>query len=155
MIRWEQGRSTVEDLLARRELDKVKADRALADELLNQAARHVKAAATILGEDPVGSLGLAYEAAYKGFGAVLENQGLRATVSGGHKALEEAVRAQLVPPSKDLIDAFGWMRKARHASTYVTFERASATLEDATRAIAIAEEVLEKSAKLLDAMPAY
>lgn len=69
MIRWEQGRSTIDDMLAQRELDKVKSDRALADELLGQASRHVKAAATILSDDPVGSLGLAYEAAYKAFSA--------------------------------------------------------------------------------------
>ncbi|MFG6196837.1 hypothetical protein [Nonomuraea sp. JJY05] len=40
-MRWEQGRAAIEGMLARGELEKVAASRSQAEELLDQAGKHV------------------------------------------------------------------------------------------------------------------
>lgn len=155
LSRWEVGRTTIDAMLASGDLDRVKPDRELARSVIRQADDHLVAARMIVDLDALGCLNLAYEAARKAFAAVLENQGLRPTVRGGHRAVEESIRAQLVPPLKSLVDAFGWMRSTRHASTYVSNERSAATREDAAHAIDYSEAIIEKSRAAVESMPPF
>lgn len=50
--RWERGRSTVAELLARKELQRVTADRAAADRMIAAARTHLVSAARIRSSDP-------------------------------------------------------------------------------------------------------
>jgi hypothetical protein len=98
-MRWEQGRTPVERMLADGELQRVPASRGQAERLLAQARVHVASALKVCDEDPPGGYALAYDGARKALTAILENEGLRPTTRGGHLAVLEAVRAQLDPPS--------------------------------------------------------
>ncbi len=153
--RWDRGRAEVDGLLADGHLQKVKPDRNLADLAIGQAKRHLDASHHTLEVDPVGSFQLAYEASRKAFAAVLENEGLRATSKGGHRAIEDALRAQLVPPLGKQISNFGWMRSLRNASAYPSFERPTADADDARKAQLMADELIALAEKLLDQMPVY
>ena len=97
-MRWQQGRDTIEGMIARGELERVSASREHADLLLYQADQHVGSAQAIASSDATGAYQLLYDAARKALAAVLENQGLRATSRGGHIAVLDAVSAQLDPP---------------------------------------------------------
>jgi len=96
--RWEQGRSTIDRLLAERRLQRVSASREHADAMLAQARRYVASARLVAPTDPDAGFVLAYDAARKALTAVLETQALRPTSRGGHIALIDAVMAQLDPP---------------------------------------------------------
>ncbi len=97
-MKWQQGRPALENMLTRKELERVPASREQADNLLTQASNHLTAAQAIVAIDAIGAYQLLYDAARKALVAVLENQGLRPTSRGGHIAVLEAVSAQLDPP---------------------------------------------------------
>jgi hypothetical protein len=52
ILRWEQGRATIDGLLAKGRLTPVTANRDLADLMLTQARGHLVSAATIVAGDP-------------------------------------------------------------------------------------------------------
>lgn len=155
MVRWDQGRDIVDDLIRRGDLERVVADRSLADRLLASSRRHIASARLAGPADPEGAFQLAYDAARKALLAVLQNQGLRATSRGGHVAIGSALRAQLDPPMGDALDCFTWMRRLRNATEYPRPEQASAHADDLTPAIACAERLTDMAHRLLDAMPVY
>ena len=155
IARWQAGRSTIDALLHDKSLQSVHADRTLADLYLDHARAHLAASRQTIDIDPTGSFQLAYDAARKSLAAILENQGLRATAKGGHWVIEQSTRAQLDPPLGSLVNDFGWMRGVRNASEYPSFDRAVADKEDAERGQAIAEQILNAAARLLDQMPVY
>jgi hypothetical protein len=74
-------------MISRRELERVPPSRTHADLVMRQANQHIQAAKVIVSLDPTGAYQLIYDAARKAFNAVLDNQGLRATSSGGHIAV--------------------------------------------------------------------
>ncbi|WP_220040664.1 hypothetical protein [Streptomyces tateyamensis] len=113
MNRWEQGRATVDDLIQRREVERVPASAEHAQAELTQARQHLASAKLLLDVDPVGAYSLAYDAARKALAAVLMNQGLRATSRGGHVAVYETVKAQLDPPLGGVLRPFSRMRIRR------------------------------------------
>ena len=117
-MRWEQGRATIEQMLADGELQRVPASRQQAERLLAQARHHLHSATKVQAEDPAGGYALAYDAARKALAAVLENQGLRPTSRGGHLAIAEAVRAQLDPPMGAILRRFNRMRVRRNQAEY-------------------------------------
>lgn len=155
LSKWQQGRAEIETLIAEGRLQLVSADRALADFYLEAATKHLVAAKQTLEIDSTGSFQLAYDGARKALTAVLENQGLRSTTKGGHRAVEDALRAQLVPPMGQQINNFGWMRKLRNDSEYPTLERDTADLEAAKTAKKYAAEIIDMAKRLLDEMPVY
>lgn len=85
-------------------LDRVPANREFADELLKLAAEHIQAASAVLELSPLSSFQLSYDAVHKTLDAILLNQGLRGTSQGGHIVLQQAMKAQLVPPLGDLLE---------------------------------------------------
>lgn len=153
--RWKEGRAVVDGLLTRGELERVTADTALAEELLEDARRHLASAQSTADSDPSGSFQLAYDAARKALAATLQMQGLRATSRGGHKAVEDAFRAQFGGALGPLANGFGWLRVLRNGTEYPSPDRARATAEDLPRARAIATEALERVALLLPELPVY
>jgi len=152
---WKQGRTEIETMVKAGYLQKVSPDRELAELFLEHARLHLHTATQVQSTDPTGSFQIAYDAARKSCAALLENQGLRATSKGGHRAVEDALRAQLVPPLKSQLNNFGWMRTLRNASEYPSFDNPTADASDAHTAITYAKELLGLAEKLLDEMPVF
>ena len=142
-------------MIAQRHLERVRADRLLANLMLEEAVRHLASSKLTANIDPTGSFAMAYDASRKALAAVLENQGLRATSKGGHKAVEEAARAQLAPPKNAVLDGFGWMRVLRNNTRYPSLEKPLADFDDTLLAQGFAEDIIDMAEKILDHMPNY
>jgi hypothetical protein len=96
-MRWEQGRTAIERMLADGELQRVPSSREQSERLLAQARVHVASALKVCDEDPPGGYALACDGARKALTAILENEGLRPTTRGGHLAVLEASGRNLIP----------------------------------------------------------
>lgn len=155
MNRWEQGRTVIDALILEGKLDQVPANRDWSERLISLATEHIEAAEMVLELSPLTSFQTSYDALHKLFDAVLINQGLRGTSTGGHLVLQDALRAQLDPPLGDLIRDFGWMRKLRNAGDYPVPDQPLAGTEDAEDALEIAKEFADKAIELVNAMPVY
>src|SRR6185503_10375124 len=101
-----------------------------ADALMNQARQHLQAAKVIASMDPTGAYQLIYDGARKALNAVLENEGLRATSTGGHIAVREAVLAQLDPPLGKILRPFDRLRRRRNEAEYPTLDSPALTAAD-------------------------
>jgi hypothetical protein len=154
-MRWEQGRTDVDRMLANAELQRVPASREHADSLIAQARIHLSSAAAICDQDPPGAYALVYDAARKALTAVLENQGLRPTTRGGHLAAYEAVRAQLAPPLGKILRPFDRMRRQRHDSEYPPASAPALTGDDVREDVPKATEIISLSERVLDEMSPY
>jgi hypothetical protein len=64
--------------------------------------------------EPPGAFAVLYDAARKSLGAVLAQQGLRATRKNGHRATQEAIEAQLGPNANKVLRPFRSLRIRRH-----------------------------------------
>ncbi|WP_166983946.1 hypothetical protein [Paramicrobacterium fandaimingii] len=115
----------------------------------------MSAAWAIADQDPLSSFQLAYDAGRKALAGILISEGLRPTSKGGHRVIEETLRAQLDPPLGKLTNAFGWMRSVRNASEYPSFDSPVANADDAMTARSYAREIIDVAARLIDEMPVY
>lgn len=154
-MRWEQGRATIEEMLANGELQRVPASRQQADRLLAQARHHLASAARVRAEDPAGGYALTYDAARKALAAVLVNQGLRPTSRGGHLAIAEAVRAQLDPPMGAILRRFNRMRTRRNEAEYPPADAPELTPDDVQEDQGRAEQIVDLAVRLLDQMSPF
>jgi hypothetical protein len=154
-MRWDQGRSAVEGMIARGEVEQVPASRDHADLLMGQAEAHVQAARAIVLIDPTGAYQLLYDAARKALNAVLENQGLRATSRGGHIAVLDAVSAQLDPPLGGILRPFDRLRRRRNQAEYPAAENPSLSAPDVERDLPKVKAILDAVAKVLDQMSPF
>jgi hypothetical protein len=93
ILRSEQGRPALDDLLARGRLTRIAPNRDLAKVMLAQARAHLASAATITDSDPAGAFVLVYDAARKAPAAILVNQGLRAGGEGAHAVPLDVIQA--------------------------------------------------------------
>jgi hypothetical protein len=154
-MRWQQGRDTIEGMIARGELERVSASREHADLLLDQADQHVGSAQAIASSDPTGAYQLLYDAARKALAAVLENQGLRATSRGGHIAVLDAVSAQLDPPLGTILRPFDRLRRRRNQAEYPAADRPSFRSDEVDRDLPKVREIVETAGKVLDQMSPF
>ena len=145
----------VEGMTARREIERVPPSRAHADLLLRQANQHLQAARAIVSIDPTGAYQLIYDAARKAFNAVLENQGLRGTSSGGHIAVREAVLAQLDPPLGKILRPFDRLRRRRNEAEYPSTDTPALSAADVENDIPKVEEIVSTVEKVLDQMSPF
>jgi hypothetical protein len=83
MASWPRGEAEVEGLVHRRELERVTGAASDGAPLLAQARRTAATAAGLISTDPYSAYVLAYDAARFACVALLAQQGLRATSSGG------------------------------------------------------------------------
>ena len=155
MNRWEQGRATVDDLIERREVERVPASAEHARAELAQARQHLASAKLLLDVDPVGAYSLAYDAARKALAAVLMNQGLRATSRGGHVAVYETVKAQLDPPLGGVLRPFSRMRIRRNESEYRSAEAPAITPEEVSGDLPKAQAIIDLAEKAMPHMSRY
>jgi hypothetical protein len=154
-MRWQQGRSAIDGMISRRELERVPASRDHADLLLAQAQQHVKSAEAVAPVDPTGAYQLLYDAARKALGAVLENQGLRATSRGGHIAVFDAVTSQLDPPLGSILQPFDRMRRRRNEAEYPRQDRPVVTGDEVVRDLPKVRQIVDVATRTLDQMSPY
>jgi hypothetical protein len=155
MTRWNQGRSTVDALIAGGGLERVPASQEAAEAELVRARTHVGSARQLAATDPEGGYTLAYDAARRALAAVLQNQGLRATSRGGHAVIYEAVRAQLDPPLGSILRPFNRMRARRNEVEYRSSEAPTVTPEEVAGDLTKVEALIELAEKAIPNMPRY
>ena len=140
---WEPGRDRIAELVKAAELQRVTADRDIAQRLLDDAGRHLATAAAALSS---GDLSGAYQLAYDGFrksaASLLAVQGLRATSRGGHIAIQEAITAQFGSTVR-AFRAFGRIRRNRNNFEYPSSITAGPSADDVTDAITSATQARE------------
>ncbi|MEV7924849.1 HEPN domain-containing protein [Kitasatospora sp. NPDC088779] len=154
-MKWQQGRSVVEGMLSRKELERVPASRYQADNLLAQASNHLKAAQAVVSFDAIGAYQLLYDAARKALVAVLENQGLRPTSRGGHIAVLEAVSAQLDPPLGAVLRPFDRMRRRRNQAEYADLDSPRIEAQDVASDAPKVTAIIELAERVLDEMSPF
>jgi hypothetical protein len=156
IVRWQQGRDTVDALLTAERVQRVTPSRELADLMVTAARTHLVTAANATDTDPAAAFQTAYDGARKALAAVLANQGLRAAAGpGGHAVLLEVCMAQLDPPMGKTLHHFDWMRRTRNATEYPSLETPPVTSEDVRDAIRLAGDIVAVAVQVLDAMPVY
>ena len=154
-MRWGQGRTDIEQMIAAGDLQRVSASREHADRLLGQARRHISSTQSTAAADPEGAYALLYDAARKALTAILENQGLRPTSRGGHLAVYHAVRAQLDPPMGRTLLPFDRMRRRRHDVEYPPAGAPELSAEDVTDDVPKVITLLELAQRVLDEMSPF
>ena len=85
-MRWNQGRTEIDKLIADGELQRVPPNREHADQLFVQSRKDLASAELLLDSNPKRAYESLYDAARMALTAVLENEGLRPTSCGGHTA---------------------------------------------------------------------
>jgi hypothetical protein len=131
MSRWSRGEAEIEQLIADQQLQQVIGGQANGAHLLQKASRTLETAGEIADQDPDSAYVLAYDAARYAGTAILAQQGLRPTTSGGHYAVEVALRAQF----GDGFRSFGAMRRRRNELEYPTGPSETTSQDEAQKAI--------------------
>jgi hypothetical protein len=145
MSRWPRGEADVEELLRRGELEHATGGAADGSPLLAQAERTAATAAGLVAPDPYSAYVLAYDAARFACVSLLAQQGMRATTSGGHYAVERAVRAQFGPGFRP----FGDLRRRRNELEYPRLPADTASEDEAMQAIELARQLIAAAKVLL------
>jgi HEPN domain-containing protein len=144
-MRWATGEATIEQLLTQRHLERVQGAQANGESWLNRARQAVDAARLIEAAAPDSSIVLAYDAARQACVALLAQQGLRPTTTGGHKVVDDAVRAQFGTGLR----AFGGLRRRRNELEYPDYPTEKASADEATEALQTASQIIDAAAQLL------
>jgi len=113
--------------------------------LLEQARKTAATAASLVSADGYSAHVLAYDAARFACIALLAQQGLRATSSGGHYAVEQAIRTQFGVGFRP----FGALRRRRNELEYPHLPADSATAEEAEQAAQTAQSLIAAAGALL------
>lgn len=142
--RWQKGEAATERLLANGELQTVTGAHANGEPWLVKARRTLTSAAGLADADPDSAYILAYDAARFACTALLNHQGLRPTTTGGHYAVDVAVREQF----GDRFEQFGGLRRQRNELEY-KFAADSVTASDAGGAVSVAEKLVDVAEQLL------
>ena len=121
-------------------LQQVIGGQANGEHLLQKASRTLETAGQIADQDPSAYV-LAYDAARYSGTAILAQQGLRPTTSGGHYVVEVALRAQF----GDGFQPFGAMRRRGNELEYPTGPGETTTHDEAQKAIQDAEGLLQET----------
>ena len=143
------GAAVIEAMIAKRRLQRVEFDAVGVAALLSTAGRHLESAGMAAGIDPDGAYSLAYDAARKSATAVLAQQGLRPTSSGGHVVVVEAMRAQF--PDAAGLNSLDRLRRRRNQAEYPQpGSYAAVTTEEVADVLAVAAACLASAHVLVD-----
>jgi HEPN domain-containing protein len=148
-VTWATGRDRVQSLLDLGHLELVAPSGEHAALLMSDAQRHLASAGTIASTDAPAAYALAYDAARKALSAVLAKQGLRATSSGGHVAVQDAIEAQL-GAARSVVAQFGRMRRRRRDAEYPDEDSAPIDSAEVIEDVPHAEAIVEAARKLID-----
>jgi hypothetical protein len=145
MSRWPRGEAEIAQLIATKQLQQVAGGAANGEHLLQRAARTLVTAREICASDPDSAYVLAYDAARYSATALLAHQGLRPTTTGGHYAVEVALRAQF----GDGFRAFGSLRRRRNELEYPSGPGETTTPDEAASALVESDRIHQAASKLL------
>ena len=154
-MRWNQGRTEIDKLIADGELQRVPPNREHADQLLVQSRKDLASAELLLDSNPKRAYESLYDAARMALTAILENEGLRPTSRGGHIAPYSAVIAQLDPPMGAILRPFDRMRRTRNRSEYPSFTTPDVTPDNVRADLPVAGSIVEVCGSVLDEMSPY
>ena len=146
--RWPIGAAELQNLIDEGEIEQVEPSPEHAALLMRQAETHLASVRALLPADPPGAFAVLYDAARKSLGAVLAQQGLRATRKNGHRATQEAIEAQLGPNASKVVRPFRSLRVRRHDAEYPGLDTPEVTVEEA-------EEALEDAGSIVEAMKTF
>ncbi len=144
-MRWSAGEAAIGQLLADRHLERVQGAQADGEPWLDRARQTLDAARLIAEAAPDSSVVLAYDAARQACVSLLAQQGLRPTTAGGHKAVDDAIRAQFGASLR----AFGGLRRRRNELQYPDYPTEKASAEETAEALQTAGEIIDAAAQLL------
>jgi hypothetical protein len=142
---WTPGAAVIERLLEERRLELVQGAIADGSPWLDRAQRTLAAARAIEQTSPDSAFVLAYDAARQACTALLAQQGLRPTTSGGHYVVEESVRAQF----GTVLRPFGALRRRRNELEYPLDPADEATASEAADGIRSAADLIDAAMKIL------
>ena len=145
MPRWKRGESVIERLVRAGSLDVIGKSASDGSAVLAQAGRRLRIAEAALEIDPDGAYTNAYDAARLAATALLTQQGLRPTTSGGHRAVEEALLAQFGPG----FSKFSVLRRRRHELDYPGTSYSEASDDEVRDAVETARLFLETAERIL------
>jgi hypothetical protein len=151
MTRWSRGEAEIEQLITAGHLERVTGARADRTPMLDQATKTAASAARLIADDAYSACVLAYDAARFACAALLAQQGLRATTSGGHYAVERAVRAQFGHGFRP----FGALRRRRNELEYPHLPSETATTEEAREATETVRQLIGAAWQLLPQMSVF
>jgi hypothetical protein len=151
MSRWPFGEAEVEELLRRGELERIAGAAADGGALLAQAERTAATAAGLISADAYSAFVLAYDATRFACVALLAQQGMRATTSGGHYAVERAVRAQFGRGFRP----FGDLRRRRNELEYPRLPADTAAEDEARHAVETAATLITAARSLLGELSVF
>jgi hypothetical protein len=151
MSRWPRGEAEIEQLIANKQLQQVIGGQANGAHLIQKALRTLETAGEIVDQDPDSAYVLAYDAARYAGTAILAQQGLRPTTSGGHYSIEVALRAQF----GDGFRPFGALRRRRNELEYPTGPGETTTHDEAHKAIQDADGLLLAAQQLLPTLSIF
>ena len=145
MSRWQKGEAAIEQLAADGELQQVTGAQADGQPWIAKARRTRASAAELINSDPDSAYILAYDAARFACVALLTHQGLRPTTTGGHYAVDVAVREQFGGP----FEQFGALRRQRNELEYPSLATDTLTPSDADTAVAITTKLVDAAERML------
>lgn len=145
MSRWTIGEAEIERLLTDKKLQQVHGGQANGEHLIEKATRTLATASRVAADDPDSAYVPAYDAARYAGTALLAQQGMRPTTSGGHYAVELALRFQFGAEFR----TFGVMRRRRHELEYPSGPGENTTTPEAAEAIEDAHGLLAAATHLL------
>jgi len=145
MSRWQKGEAEVEQLVDQGELEYVTGAAADGAPLIARARSTAATAAGLVQSDTYSAYVLAYDAARFVCLALLAQQGLRATTTGGHYVVERTVRAQF----GDGFQPFATLRRRRNELEYPRLPTDAAGPDEAREAVETAERLITVASQLL------
>ncbi len=111
--------STLDDLRDKGLIEPVETDEGTATRWLDDAARHLEAAARIADLDPSGAYVLAYDAARKSIAGALLTAGYRVlSRPGSHQALAQYADSLAAETGEQALKRFDRLRRNRNGSEY-------------------------------------
>ncbi|WP_449064051.1 HEPN domain-containing protein [Planomonospora algeriensis] len=154
MTGWARGREEIIGMIQRREPTQVVPDDRLAARMVEMARKHLASAEILAASDPHLAYSALHDAVRKALAALLQTQGLRATTTGGHLAVQHAAKAQFGSSMGGILRPVDRIRATRHESEYPT--AGTWIDEDMVRDdLPAASAVVEAAEKALPHMPPF
>ncbi|MBP2705484.1 HEPN domain-containing protein [Microbispora sp. RL4-1S] len=145
-MRWTRGEADIERMLSSKELQRVQGDAADGAGWLKKAKVVLSSAQELVESDPNSAYTLAYDGARFACTGLLAQQGLRATTTGGHYAVQQAVIRQFGAA----FEQFSVMRRRRNELEYPVFPDETVDCEEAEDALTAARLILEAAYRMID-----
>lgn len=135
---------SLEELLRRRTIRRIKPDKRLATRSLMRARRDIETAKTLIENEKLDwSLAVSYNSVLTAGRALMFSRGYRTSSTGGHVAVVKFLNLSLESEAKDrMIMIFNGMRKKRHRIVYEEMD--IVTEKEAEQALKWAEEFVER-----------